>query len=84
MTKSDVEIVVSVTVTQSVIYVTPHAVTGRGKIQRKNPAEKSRFPAWDPISRDPLIFSTEPRSPSVQKTKMTQRFLIVHHEYSLL
>ncbi|MCV7956258.1 colicin E5-related ribonuclease, partial [Escherichia coli] len=32
-TKSDAEIVVSVTVTQSVVYVTTHAVTGRGKIQ---------------------------------------------------
>ncbi|HFP1009086.1 TPA: hypothetical protein ACHKJI_005188, partial [Escherichia coli] len=30
---SDAEIVVSVTVTQSVVYVTTHAVTGRGKIQ---------------------------------------------------
>ncbi|EAX6408978.1 hypothetical protein RT09_22250 [Salmonella enterica subsp. enterica] len=33
MTKFDVEIVVSVTVTQSIVYVTPRAVTGRGKIQ---------------------------------------------------
>ncbi|MCV8049211.1 hypothetical protein ODR35_28530, partial [Escherichia coli] len=31
--QSDAEIVVSVTVTQSVVYVTTHAVTGRGKIQ---------------------------------------------------
>ncbi len=33
VTISDAEIVVSETVTQSVVYVTTHAVTGRGKIQ---------------------------------------------------
>ncbi|ESD40509.1 hypothetical protein HMPREF1604_02690, partial [Escherichia coli 908519] len=36
VTKSDAEIVVSVTVTQSVVYVTTHAVTGRGALLNKS------------------------------------------------